>query len=122
MQRMTEEEKAKKDAVEAYLSRYGPAYENNKSLEQFEVSDYTIAQKKRNEAIMKEVKTVIALLDVTRGKTVIEKKFLFGLPWRKIWKDMDISRDTGYKYYREAMLQLYDIMIEHEIDFGHQTP
>lgn len=115
MQRMTEEERVKKGAVEAYLSRYRPAYENNQSLKKLVESDYTVAQKKRNESIMKEIESAIALLDVTRGKTVIEKKFIGGMPWRKIYKDMDISRDTGYKYYREAMIQLYDIMKSKQI-------
>lgn len=47
---------------------------------------------------------------VEQDEFFIEKKFIGGMPWRKIYKDMDISRDTGYKYYRESMIQLYDIM------------
>ena len=110
MQRMSDEDRAKKDAVEAYLSRYRPAYENNESLKQLGAGSYANVQMRRNETIMQEVEYAISLLDVTRGKTVIEKKFIGGMPWRKIYKDMDISRDTGYKYYRESMIQLYDIM------------
>lgn len=75
------------------------------------MKSYSQTQAERNRAIMSEVEFAIALLDVTRGKTIIEKRFIASLPWRKIHKDMNLCRDTCYTLYRESMLLLYDRMV-----------
>lgn len=75
------------------------------------MKSYSQKQSERNNAIMSEVEVAIALLDVTRGKTIIEKRFIAGLPWRKIHKDMNLCRDSCYKLYRKSMLLLYDRMV-----------
>lgn len=114
MRGISEADHTKIQTVKEYLNRYRPANENYRTLEELN-TEYAKRQRERSHKIMAEVETAIALLEVSRGKTIIEKRFILGEPWKYIYKNMDISRDTGYTYYRKAMLQLYDCMIQNGI-------
>lgn len=107
MKKLSEIDRFKLQTTKEYLSRYLPAEENCRSLEGIDTA-YARQQRTRSQAIMRDVERIIVLLDVSRGKTLIEKRFILGLSWRKINKDMDLSRDSCYKLYREAMIELYN--------------
>ena len=110
MRKLSETDRSKLQTVKEYLSRYLPAEENYRSFEGINTA-YAERQRKRSCKIMTEVESAIALLDVNRGKTIIEKRFILGESWKQIHRNMDISRDTCFKKYRAAMVELYDRMV-----------
>lgn len=111
MRGISEFDHMKIEAVKEYLNRYLIAKENYSTLEKLN-TEYSVKQRMRSKKIMTEVEAAIALLEISRGKTIIEKRFILGEPWKWIYKNMVISRDTGYKYYRQSMLQLYECLIQ----------
>ena len=111
MRGISEFDHMKIEAVKEYLNRYLIAKENYSTLEKLN-TEYSVKQRMRSKKIMTEVEAAIALLEISRGKTIIEKRFILGEPWKWIYKNMVISRDTGYKYYRQSMLQLYERLIQ----------
>lgn len=125
MKKLSETDRSKLQPVKEYLSRYLPAEENYRSLEDINTA-YAEQQRERSHKIMAEVESAIALLDVRRGKTIIEKRFILGEPWKQIYRNMDISRDTCFKMYRAAMVELYDRMVSigisiNSAEFGINT-
>lgn len=60
--------------------------------------------------IKRQVTDAIAQLDVGRGKTLIEKRFIGGFSWRKIEREMNISKTYALNLYRDSMIKLYKII------------
>ncbi len=86
------------------------------------VNTYVKNMTEKNNATMREIENAIGLLDVCRGKTIVELRFLAALPWEQICSIVDRERDYCYKLYRAAMLQLYDLMIANGIIDGEEYP
>lgn len=62
--------------------------------------------------LMDEITSEIGKLEMTKGKTILLKKYLSGHSEREICRDMKISHDTYYTHLNSALLQLYKILIE----------
>lgn len=108
MKGMPREDQAKIAAVKQYLERYAQAKENAAALSGIELRrDYERMQRTRNETIMRDIERVIAQLPVSRGKTILEKRFLGGETWPKIYLDLQIPQTTALTVYRAAMLQAW---------------
>lgn len=113
MHKLSDNEKKKRDAMQAFLSRYAVADESRKSISQLSTqSDYARRQSERAWAIMSEIESAISRLDVSRGKTIVEKKHIAGLDWRRISMSMNLCRDTCFELYCKALIELYDLIME----------
>ena len=115
MRSLSQEDRRKIEAVKLFLAPYAEAKENCLMLREREVSDYSRRQIGRCEALMRQIESAIGLLPVSRGKTVIEKRFLCGDSWSKIYLDLQISQTTALTVYRAALLELHDRMLEHNL-------
>ena len=75
------------------------------------MQNYSQIQAERNRVIMRECESAIALLDVSRGKTIIERRFLLMQSWNVIKFELSLSRDTCMMCYRATMIILFDRMV-----------
>lgn len=72
---------------------------------------YIRQAEERNANVKSEVIRAINLLEVSRGRTIIEKRFIGNHSWKKICFDMKISDQTAYGDYKKSMLALYILMV-----------
>ncbi len=75
------------------------------------MQNYSQTQAERNKTIMRECENAIALLDVSRGKTILERRFLLLQPWDRIVFELSLSRDTCMTCYRATMIIMFDLMV-----------
>ena len=112
MRGLSKKDRTKIEKVKDYLGAYAAAKESNAALKGLDASAYVAKQQARNAAIMRGVENAIGMLPVSRGKTILEKRFICGEAWSKIYLDLQISQTTALTVYRTAILQLYDLLID----------
>lgn len=116
MKGLTESERQRIQAVKTYLERYIPAEESRQGLMQIRNDDdYVAEQVRRAKRIKEEVAHAVSLLDVGREKTLVELRYIVGLEWRKVYREMNISKSAGVILHKKAMLKLYRRMVEQGI-------
>lgn len=77
-----------------------------------DINPFCEQESQKIKRLMDEITSEIGKLEMTKGKTILLKKYLSGHSEREICRDMKISHDTYYKHLRRALLQLYTILIE----------
>lgn len=84
------------------------------------MQSYSQSQTERNQEIMKDIENAIALLDISKGKTILERRFLLMQSWEEIRQAMNLCRDTCYKFYRDALVELYNKLYTVEAVHGQK--
>ena len=116
---MTDHEKL--EAVKQYLLRFAVAKENQNSLYGLGAAPgYCQQGLKATDRAMRDVTNAIGLLDLSRGKTILERRFIGCQSWKEISVDLGISRNTARRLYRDSMLELYRRLFEKQPEGGDQ--
>ena len=103
---MTDHEKL--EAVKQHLLRFSVAKENQDSLYGLGAAPgYCQQGVKETDRAMRDVTDAIRLLDLSRGKTILERRFIGCQSWKEISVDLGISKNTARRLYRASMLELY---------------
>lgn len=118
MQGMTPEEHERYDAVRAYLDEYRKAVEyeqlclNERNVQGEALSAFNARQSIIVDEIKGKSLAAIDLLRVGLGRTIVEMRHIDLYGWRYIEKKTQMCRTTIYKYYRDAIFDLYQKMID----------
>lgn len=111
----------KMEAVKQLLLRFSVAKENQESLYGLGAAPaYCRKGVDQTERAMSDITDAIGLLELSRGKTIVERRFIGCQSWKEITVDLGISRSTARRLYRAAMLKLYKRLFEDKPEGGDQ--
>lgn len=110
MQKLTDSDRKKIEVVKSYLKSYASIAENQRSLSELPPIAYTVRMAKINRDLLQGIENAISLLEISRGRTIVEKRHIGNQSWKQIAIDIGISKDTCFKLYRDALLKLYEQM------------